>query len=183
MSESKAIFEPDHNGKEDKKWVARRNTRVAQILDRVRNGSKDASALVRLANSIEHQWGDIENFGRSWVDSVKASQDDNPGSHKTLTAFRDMAKVFIGIQGSLRGTIDLSEVDDDTLKQLDVAESLVQMLIADPWILRDLIGMVPTFDDSVLVMILREKGYVVTGAETVLQSTFDIEEEAVDGND
>lgn len=153
--------------REDKRWVKRRNKRVTELLDRVRNGSKDEQSLAKLAGSIEREWGGIDRFGESWVQSVRASQTDNPASSKTLTAFRDMAKVYIGISSAGRAEVDLSDLDDSTLNQLDLAETLVQLLTHDPWVLKDIISMVPTFDPLVLIVMLREMGYTVTGAEIV----------------
>jgi hypothetical protein len=167
------LIDHDCDGTEDKRWVKRRKKRVTDLLQRLRNGDKDTQSLTRLTGSIEQEWGGIERFGQAWVQSVKASREDGPGAAKTLTAFRDMAKVYIGISGANRGDIDLSEVDDETLNKLDVMETLVQLLLEDSWILRDIIGMVPAFDDEVLVAILKERGYAVVGAESIVEADSD----------
>ena len=159
------------NGKTVGKWNKARNSRVVQLLERVRNGDKDDSPLYGLAQTIDKEWGGIDNFVKSWVEQVKAAKEGSGrGSVKALNAHKDMAKVYTGIMESFRETFDLSQFgdDDEMLNQLDMVESLVQMLTSDAWVLMDIIEAIPTFDDLVLVHILRERGYVVQGAgETV----------------
>lgn len=150
------------------KWDAKRRSRVVKLLDLVRNGDKNESPLYQLAQSIEREWGSMDTFVSSWMEQVRtASAGKDKGSVKALNAHRDVAKVYVGIMEAFRERIDLSQFGDDEtmLDQLTMVEMLVQLLSRDPWLLRDIVQMIPAFDHSVMVAILRDAGYTVFGAE------------------